>query len=257
MNSVIGVDLGSRTTKIVFRKNGKVIHKELFDTGHDPLARVMQSIKRIGKYPIIATGYGRFLVSDNLKAKRVTEIKACAKGAFALNPNCRTILDVGGQDCKVIHIDDKGRVIDFEMNDRCAAGTGKFLEVMAQTFEMNIDSFVQIALEAKESIKINSMCTVFAESEVVSLITSGKAKEKIALGLHASVASRLQAMLTQMQSKDEIMFVGGGALNNCLHRLLEQGLKRRLMRAAEPQIITALGATLLEPNYKFDITEPI
>jgi len=248
MNGIIGIDLGSRTTKIVFRNNGKISHQEIFDTGHNPLKQVEKSIKSIGKFPIIATGYGRHLVCKNFEAQHVTEIKACAKGAFEINPHCRTILDVGGQDCKVIHIDEKGRVIDFEMNDRCAAGTGKFLEVMAQTFEMDIDSFVQIALEAKEPVQINSMCTVFAESEVVSLITTGKPKEKIALGLHASVASRLQSMLTRMTPEDEIVFVGGGAINDCLYQLLEKNLKRKIIRMAEPQMVTALGASLLGIN---------
>ena len=193
---------------------------------------------------IIATGANGEM-APHITGK-VSMVSAIARAGTFLFPSARTVIDIGAEDARAVKIDDRGIMADFVVNDRCAAGTGKFLEVMAQTFEMNIDSFVQLALEAKESIKINSMCTVFAESEVVSLITSGKAREKIALGLHASVASRLQAMLTQMPSEDEIMFVGGGALNNCLHRLLEKGLKRRLFCAAEPQIITAMGATLVE-----------
>ena len=245
MDQAIGIDLGSRTTKIVQLVNGKIEYHEIFDTGHTPLPRIKETVSRLAPSPIMATGYGRHLLCENFDAERVTEIKACGKGAYFLFPDCRTILDVGGQDCKVIHLDSKGRVLDFEMNDRCAAGTGKFLEVMAQTFDMPIEKFVQTALNATDQISINSMCTVFAESEVVSLITSGQPKDKIALGLHFSIAKRLQAMLTKFPLEGEILFVGGGAKNDCLHLILEQQLRRTILKPENPQIVTALGAALL------------
>jgi len=241
----IGIDLGSRTTKIVHLTGGKIRHREIFDTGHDPLAGVKQALERIGSADIIATGYGRYLLSENLAARRVTEIKACGRGVYERFPGCRTILDVGGQDCKVIRLNGKGKVVDFEMNDRCAAGTGKFLEVMAQSFDMDIEAFVRMAQATTESITINSMCTVFAESEVISLITSGKPKEQIALGLHQSIAERLQAMLSRMPLEEEIVFVGGGAKNSCLHSILQEKLKQKILRPPDPQLITAHGAALL------------
>ena len=245
MSKVIGIDLGSRTTKILQLAGGEIHYKEIFDTGHDPLSRVRATLKRLGSSPVMATGYGRHLLCENFNARRVTEIKACAKGTYHLIPTCRTILDVGGQDCKVIRLNERGGVLDFEMNDRCAAGTGKFLEVMAQTFEMDIDRFIDTAISAEKHISINSMCTVFAESEVVSLITSGKPRNEIALGLHIAIERRLFAMLKKMQPQDEVIFVGGGAKNACLHQILENSLKRKIIRPDDPQFVVALGAALL------------
>lgn len=245
MSKVIGIDLGSRTTKILQLEENEIRYREIFDTGHDPLSQVRSTLKRLGLSPIMATGYGRHLLCENFNAQRVTEIRACARGVYHLFPSCRTILDVGGQDCKVIRLNEKGAVIDFEMNDRCAAGTGKFLEVMAQTFEMDIDRFIDTAMSAENYISINSMCTVFAESEVVSLITSGKSRKEIALGLHIAIERRLYSMLKKMQPEDDVYFVGGGAKNDCLHRILKEHLRKEIFRPAEPQFVVALGAALL------------
>ena len=245
MSKVIGIDLGSRTTKIVQLVDGEIQHQEIFETSHDPLARVKKTLSLLGQSPIMATGYGRHLICEKFNAERISEIKACGRGAHHLFPSCRSVLDIGGQDYKLIQLNEKGNVIDFEMNDRCAAGTGKFLEIMAQAFEMDIETFVQTALNASNHINITSMCTVFAESEVVSLITSGKPKEEIALGLHLSIAQRLQPMFTKMPLEEDILFVGGGAKNDCLHTILEKKLKCTIKRPEEPQIVVALGAALL------------
>lgn len=245
MNSFVGVDLGSRTTEIIELADGMICHSEIFETGHDPLPLVKESLKRFKNSLVVATGYGRHLISENFGTHRVTEIKACAKGSHFLFPSCRTVLDMGGQDSKLIYMDEKGTVIDFEMNDRCAAGTGKFLEFMAQTFSMDIEAFIQTAQEATNYVSINSMCTVFAESEVISLITSGKSKEEIALGLHISIATRLHAMIAKISLEEDILFVGGGAKNDCLHALLEEKLRRTIKRPQEPQMVVALGAALI------------
>lgn len=245
MNKVIGIDLGSRTTKILQLVNDEIHHYEIFDTGHDPLSRIKDSLNRLEESRIMATGYGRHLLCENFDALSITEIKACGRGAYYLFPTCRTVLDVGGQDCKVIRLNKKGKVIDFEMNDRCAAGTGKFLEIMAQTFDMDITTFIQTAMSAKDHISINNMCTVFAESEVVSLITSGRPKNEIALGLHMSIANRLYSMLNKIIPEDDILFVGGGAKNDCLYTILESKMRRKIVRPKEPQSVVALGAALL------------
>lgn len=245
MDGAVGIDLGSRTTKIVELADGAIRSSELFETGHDPMPRVEAALARLRAGRVMATGYGRHLVGERIGAGRVTEIKACARGARALVPSGRTILDVGGQDCKAIVLDARGRVAGFEMNDRCAAGTGKFLEVMAQTFGLDLERFVQIALEADGEVALSSMCTVFAESEVVSLITSGRPRDRIALGVHAAIARRLESMLLRTPLEDEIVFVGGGAKNDCLHRSLERLLKRRIIRPPDPQLVPALGAALL------------
>jgi len=245
MNSFVGVDLGSRTTEIIQLVDGKIRYSEIFETGHNPLPKVKESLKHFENSLVVATGYGRHLISENFGAHRVTEIKACAKGTHFLFPSSRTVLDMGGQDSKLIFLNDKGIVIDFEMNDRCAAGTGKFLEFMAQTFSMDIQTFIQTAQEATEYVSISSMCTVFAESEVISLITSGTPKEEIALGLHVSIATRLHAMIAKIPLEEDILFVGGGAKNDCLHALLEDKLRRTIKRPEEPQMVVALGAALI------------
>lgn len=245
MSQIIGIDLGSRTTKIVQLSDGQITHSEIFDTGHNPLELVEQSFKKLDKAPIMATGYGRHLLSENFGAQRVTEIRACGRGVSHLFPGCRTILDIGGQDCKVIALDENHQVEDFEMNDRCAAGTGRFLEFMAQTFDLDISSFVRLAASAQKHVSITSMCTVFAESEVVSLITSGNSKAEIALGLHKAIAERLGAMLRKMSPKDDLVFVGGGAKNSCLHKLLEAKMKTKIHLPLDPQMVTAMGAALL------------
>ena len=245
MNKVIGIDLGSRTTKILTLTGGEIRHSEIFDTGHDPLPRIKRALDNLETAPVIATGYGRHLLREEIGARILTEIRACGKGVRSLFPSARLVLDVGGQDCKVIALDENGKVSDFEMNDRCAAGTGKFLEVMAQTFDADLEGLVQLASSTDRHVPINSMCTVFAESEVVSLITSGTPRNQIARGLHVAIADRLAAMVKKFPSEGDTVFVGGGAKNDCLHTLLEQRLKTELLRPDDPQLVTAFGAALL------------
>ena len=245
MNTAIGIDLGSRTTKILTLTEGEIRHSEIFDTGHDPLARIRQSLDKLEPAPVMATGYGRHLLREEIGASVLTEIRACGRGVRAFCPTARLVLDVGGQDCKVIALDEKGKVTDFEMNDRCAAGTGKFLEVMAQTFETDLEGLVRLACSTDRHVAINSMCTVFAESEVVSLITTGRPRNRIARGLHAAIADRLSAMVKKFPTDGDIAFVGGGALNDCLHALLEKRLRSELLRPDDPQLVTAYGAALL------------
>ena len=245
MRKVIGIDVGSRTTKIVQLVDRSVNHFEIFDTGHDPLSRVEESLKHLEASKIIATGYGRHLIRDHYQTEQITEITTCARGAIHLFPNCRTILDMGGQDCKAIRLGEEGKVADFEMNDRCAAGTGRFLEVMAQTFDMSLPTFIRTAMSATNHIPINSMCTVFAESEVISLLTSSRPRNEIALGLHTAIAARLASMLEKVGPQDDLIFVGGGAKNDCLHSILERQMRRKIHRPENPQIVVALGAAII------------
>ncbi len=179
----------------------------------------------------------------------MTEIKAFAIGAAFYQPATRTVIDIGGQDCKIIRVD-QGKVRDFEMNDRCAAGTGKFLEVMAHTLGYPIAEFGQEALASADSVSINSMCTVFAESEVISLIAKGEHPRRIALGLHQSIINRILAMLGRTGYEETIFFAGGAAKNPCLVRLLEQRLGRSLYIPEEPQIVGAVGAALSVTNQR-------
>jgi predicted CoA-substrate-specific enzyme activase len=174
----------------------------------------------------------------------ISEIKAFAVGARYLYPDCRTIIDIGGQDCKVILLSPDGEVQKFEMNDRCAAGTGKFLEIMANTLEVKISELGNLAMSASGRVRINSLCTVFAESEVVSLIARGEQANAIALGLHDAIATRIATMARRVGIKERVVFAGGAALNPCLYRLLGDKLAVELTVPREPQIVGAIGAAI-------------
>jgi len=240
-----GIDIGSRTIKLVLLENGNVADFQIIDTGHNPLTRSEELLDRHRFDTIVATGYGRHLAKTRFANKTITEIKAYAEGACHLFPKCRTIIDVGGQDSKAIRIDEKGHVQDFEMNDRCAAGTGRFLEVMAETLGFKIEKFGSQALRAKHPVNISSTCTVFSESEVVSLIASGENRNKIALGVHQAIVNRLSIMTTRIGLTEDVVFAGGVAKNPCIATLLQQKFGKKLFIPKEPQIVGALGAALV------------
>jgi len=221
----------------------------IVDTGVDPLANSKEILDRYDFTKIVATGYGRYLAQVHLDCPVITEIKAYAFGAHYFFPECRTVIDIGGQDSKIIRISD-GKVLDFEMNDRCAAGTGKFLEVMATTLGYTIDQFWREALQAEDTIAINSMCTVFAESEVITLISQGKDRQSISLGLHQSILNRIMVMMGRTGFDDEIVFAGGVAKNKCMVHLIEKRLSKQLLIPDEPQIVGAVGAALAAQSNK-------
>ncbi len=241
----IGLDIGSQTIKLVVWKNGAVVltRKEL--TSHDPLAVCRELLKNTPGGPLRATGYGRHLVKEYLQCETISEIKAFALGARAVFPSCRTILDIGGQDTKAISLTADGRIDKFHMNDKCAAGTGRFLEIMATALGLSLEDFMTEALAAKTSHPINSMCTVFAESEVISTIARGTARPAIALGIHQAIAARAVSLLERVSITDDILFAGGVALNRCIQKEIENKLGRKVHAPDAPQIIGALGCALL------------
>ncbi len=239
-----GLDVGSRTTKLVTLNDGEVVSK-VVPTGVNPLARCRELLKGIDYARLVITGYGRHLVAPVLKGTIVSEIKAFAVGARHFYPDCRTVIDIGGQDCKVIALGENGAVRKFEMNDRCAAGTGKFLEVMAATLEVDVSEIGNLALSAAKTVHINSLCTVFAESEVVSLIAKGEDTASIALALHEAVASRIVAMVGCIGVKERVAFAGGGSLNKCLVKLINDKIGYNLSVPDSPQAVGALGAAIL------------
>jgi len=241
---VAGIDIGSRTIKLVLLENGNLSDFQIIDTGHHPLARSRELLNGYRVDKIVATGYGRHSAKTHFAHTVVTEIKAHAFGAHFLFPKCRTIIDVGGQDSKAIRVEEDGQVEDFEMNDRCAAGTGRFLEVMAKTLSFKIEEFGDQALKAKHSVNISSTCTVFSESEVVSLIASGEDRRNIALGVHQAIVHRLAAMANKIGLKEDIVFAGGVAKNKCIASILERKMGAKLFIPKEPQIVGALGAAL-------------
>lgn len=241
-----GIDIGSRTIELVVVKAGQIIESRQADTGFDPIMEAKKILNGVFYDRIMATGYGRGLFEVVFEdAKTVTEIKAHAKGVCAFFQDARTILDIGGQDSKAIALNDNGRVKKFEMNDRCAAGTGKFIEIMAKNLGFSIDAFGPAALEAKRDLSINSMCTVFAESEVTSLIAKGADRKEIARGLHLSVVRRAIGMINRVSSTGPIVFSGGVAKNPCIRDLIGQTLGREILVHENPQMIGALGAALI------------
>lgn len=239
-----GIDIGSRTIGLVVLSGERVERTGLEDTGFEPLgtARKMLSadIKRV-----VATGYGRHAARAEFADAVITEIKAHALGAAHLFPGVRTVLDIGGQDTKVILLDTRGAVTDFQMNDRCSAGTGRFLEIMAAALGFpGMDEFGAAAQDGKPGIKISSMCTVFAESEAVSLLHRGAERKDIALALHSSVVERTVGMLQRVGYTHPLVFTGGMAKNRCIIKQLEARLGVKVMVPEEPQLVGALGAAL-------------
>jgi predicted CoA-substrate-specific enzyme activase len=240
-----GIDIGSRTTKLVVVEGREIIASFLTDTTHDPLEQCKKLMKQTSFGKILATGYGRHFFETEFDVSTVTEIKAFARGAKALFPNCRTILDIGGQDTKAIALDERGNVSRFEMNDRCAAGTGMFLEVIAKTLGYDLEEFGKEALRADGNIQINSMCTVFAQSEVTSLLARRQKRKDIARGIHIAILNRTLSLLKRVSIKADMVFAGGVAKNPCIKRLLGDALGYEVKIPGDPQIVGAFGAAMI------------
>jgi len=242
----VGIDLGSRTIKIAVLENGRLVEQQIAESGFDPYRQSLEMIRRYKPEKIVATGYGRHLARKHFAQEVITEIKAHALGARHYFADCRTIVDIGGQDSKVILLDKDGRVVNFMMNDKCAAGTGRFLEIMAASLGYTLDEFGPAALESKEDVVINSMCTVFAESEVISMKNQGAPPYDIAGAVHLSVVNRLLAMLNRAGHGENIVFTGGVARNPCIVSQLKERLGGavEVFSPAEPDIVGALGAAI-------------
>jgi predicted CoA-substrate-specific enzyme activase len=239
-----GLDIGSRTVKLAVLEDGKLLLARKSATSHDPLGTARALLEDAPYDLLTATGYGRHLIQGHLDCPVISEIKAFALGARHLAPACRSILDIGGQDTKAIALDDDGNLGKFEMNDKCAAGTGRFLEVMATALGYTLEDFASAALAAPRAVRINSMCTVFAESEVISLTTQGHARGEVALGIHRAIVSRCLALLKRVSPPGTIFFAGGVALNACARSLLETETGREVHVPPDPQIVGAVGAAL-------------
>lgn len=240
----IGIDLGSRAIKLAVVNNGQLVSSEVVNSSFEPHKQAQDMVNRYNPLLVAATGYGRHLAQKHFANQVITEIKAHSLGARHLFADCRTILDVGGQDSKVIALDTNGRVAQFQMNDKCAAGTGRFMEMMAASLGYSLDEFSQAAETAQNSLMINSMCAVFAESEVVSLRNRGSAPEDIARAIHVSIVDRLSSMLERIGLQGELVFSGGVARNKVLVKLLSERLGRPVHVPEAPEIVGALGAAL-------------
>lgn len=241
-----GLDIGSRTIALVEWDGEQEVRAEVVLTGTDPLANSRGLIHGRTYDRLVATGYSRHLAAEHALADEViTEIRAYATGAHHLYPDVQTVLDIGGQDSKVILVRPDGGVARFEMNDRCAAGTGRFLENMALALGLNIEQLGQHALAAEgKAVRLSSMYTVFAESEVVSLIGRGEDSRRVALGIHRAIPSRVSAMARRVGMQERFVFAGGVANNLCMCQLLLEELGVPLSVPNSPQTVGALGAAL-------------
>ena len=245
-----GIDIGSMATKAVIF-DGEVRGEAVVPTGWEPKEAGLRALRealgcaglpeeRLDR--VIGTGYGR--VSLPIFDRKVTEITCHARGAYHLRTGTRTVIDIGGQDSKVIALNSEGAVVDFIMNDKCAAGTGRFLQVMAGALDVSLDGLGALAADA-EPAPLSSMCTVFAESEIVGLLASGVGKESIAAGIIASIARRVQGLAGRVPVQGEITFTGGTARNPEICRVVAAHLGVPLHIPANPQMVGALGAALI------------
>lgn len=246
----VGIDIGSTATKAVLF-DGEVLGSALVPTGWDPkqagLLAYHQALEAAGVAEsgvrcIVGTGYGR--VSLPIFDRRVTEITCHARGAFHLFPQARTVVDIGGQDSKVIALNEEGGVADFIMNDKCAAGTGRFLQVMSGVLDLSLDELGTIAAGC-DPVQISSMCTVFAESEIIGLLARGVSKGAIAAGIFQAIARKIQGLAGRVSLSDQVTFSGGVALNPEICRSIGAGLGVTLSVPQQPQLVGALGAALL------------
>lgn len=248
-----GVDVGSATTKaVLINADGAVLSRALLASGGNLSAAAEQALNQALRQAdltpdavqaLITTGYGRENVAG--RTKTVTEITCHARGAYALDHEVRSVIDIGGQDSKAIALDARGMVKKFEMNDKCAAGTGRFLEVMARTLEVDLNEVGPVALTADTAARISSTCTVFAESEVISLLAQGQSVARILAGLCAAIAQRVNSLATRVGMTPEVMMTGGVARNAGVVRSLEKAIGMPVIVPDEPQIVGALGAALI------------
>jgi len=251
-----GIDIGSVTTKAtIINEHCEILVFSAILTTYDRRKSGRDCFKlalnTIGKSPkdirySISTGYGRRSFSSANHS--LPEIVCHARGTIALIPEARTIIDIGGQDSKVIAVDDKGQVARFEMNDKCAAGTGRFLEVLTERIlNIPLEELGPISLKARNPCTLSSVCTVFAETEIVSLLSEDKSKEDIAHGMHRAIAKRVINMGrgAQIKFREPIVFSGGVAKNVGVVQAIEEELGMKVLIPDEPQITAALGAAIL------------
>ena len=257
IKTTCGIDIGSRTIEVVMldAEARRILGYQITDTGTTPAQTARESydqlidslkIARDKPVNIVVTGYGRKIFP--LTATAVTEITCHARGVSHLFPEARTVIDIGGQDSKVIGLEKSGRVRDFAMNDRCAAGTGRFLEMTSDLLEISLGEMGRAALAAEKYIDINAMCAVFAESEIIGLISKGHPIPEILMGVIESVVKRIAGLIGRVGIEERIVLTGGVAKNKGVVQVLEKQLKSKLIVPDQPQITGALGAALLSAD---------
>ncbi len=237
---VLGIDIGSCYTKGVLI-DGSRQARHVVKTSFKPKAAIAEIMGKLKGYDrIVATGYGRGLVPD--VHRTITEISALARGAAHLNPAVRTVIDIGGQDSKIIKLRDR-KVERFIMNDRCAAGTGNFVEKISLSLGLDLEEFGRLALASERPETIDSLCVVMAETEILSLVSEEKKLEDIVLGVCDALIRRLIGLGSQVGIEEPVLFCGGGALNPGLVKALKRAIKD-VSVPADPQFVGALGAAV-------------
>lgn len=249
------MDVGAITIKSVILSEDQIVGYNFTNTSMNPGSRAKDLLnrnlqKRDLKFEdvdcIIATGHARHSLDFTHLMK--SEITCNAKGAKWLNDNCRVVIDIGGQGIRVIELDEKGEVANFKTNDKCSAGTGCFLDMMSFALQVDLDKMGELSMKACQPMKLSTTCSIFAESEVVSLVARGKKKEDILAGLHDSVARKVSGLVKKWIGKGEIVLVGGVARNTGVRKALESRLGTKVFVPRYPQIVGALGAALLVPE---------
>ncbi|TDA33228.1 MAG: 2-hydroxyglutaryl-CoA dehydratase [Hadesarchaea archaeon] len=249
---VAGCDVGSLTAKALLMENGRILSHELRRVKPRPelsAREVMEgALRKAGRRweevaYCVGTGYGRVRIP--FANENISEISCHGKGAHWLLPSVRTVIDIGGQDCKVIRVDGEGRLVNFVMNDKCAAGTGRFLELMAKTLGVGVEDLGRLSLSSKEPIPITNICAVYAQSEVLSYLAEGANVEDVAAGVNQSMAARVKALASRVGVEREVVLSGGVAKNIGVVKYLEEMLGVPLIRLDfDPQLVGALGAAL-------------
>lgn len=245
----IGVDSGSVATKGVLFDGEKIVKKIIVPTGWSPMTTANEVYEKLKEgvpeeeiKKVVGTGYGRGVM--DFADKKVTEITCHSKGIHFINNDVRTILDIGGQDSKVINLDADGNVVNFLMNDKCAAGTGRFLEVTSNILGSDITKIDELA-KGNHPVNISSMCTVFAESEIVSLLAQNVPTGEVAAGILKSIANKSTSMLSRGEIVDKVAFTGGLAKSSELVRMVSEIIGKEIFLAEDTQIIGALGAAVI------------
>jgi len=249
-----GCDIGSATGKSVIMKDGEILSYAITPSTIKPEETARKSMEEALQKAglssadsldyIVGTGYGRLKVG--FANENVSEITCHARGAQRLLPTTRTVVDIGGQDCKVISVSEKGRVVEFAMNDKCAAGTGRFFEAMARTLHITLQDLSTVGLGSVKPVSLASQCSVFAESEVITMINEGAELPDIVAGINNAVAGRLSAMVGRVGLVEDVVLTGGCAKNDGLAKALEQRLKVKIKRLPmDPQAAGAIGAAVI------------
>lgn len=246
----MGIDSGSAMTKAVLFDGQEIVDFRMEPSGSTPgrvIHRLYEELRTPDTAFVVATGYGRALLPE--ADKSITEITCHGAGAAFLCPGCDTVIDIGGQDSKVIAIAPDGSVTNFVMNDKCAAGTGRFLEVMARVLDCPIQSLAQLARAGEAPVSISNLCTVFAESEVISHLAAGVSQANVAAGAIHSIATRIVGMAGRVGVEPQVVMTGGGALNGALVDALSQSLHQSVQVLGNPQVMGALGAAVFAREF--------